>query len=109
MAMCCVPWLLMGMPFAPFTRRSDLVLDARVGDREELGVDLLADAREGGVAAFARPRQIHVDEAADRPGAARHDGDAVPEEDRLVDVVRDEDDGGALRLPDPEQLLLHLD
>ena len=42
-----------------------------------------------------------------RPGTRRHHADAVGQQDRLVDVVGDEQHGGAERLPDVEQELLH--
>src|SRR3954454_4832649 len=56
--------------------------------------------------AGARAVEADVDDLADPAGARAHDGDALPQEDRLVDVVGDEEDRRAGALPDPEQPLL---
>ena len=52
----------------------------------------------------SRIGEVDLDDLLHTPGARRHDDDARREEDRLGDRVRHEDDGGARRLPDPEQL-----
>src|SRR5688572_27425334 len=54
-----------------------------------------------------RMRQRDRHDALDAPRARRHHGDAVRHEDRLVDVVRDEEHRLAVGLPDAEQELLH--
>src|SRR5438128_3949448 len=55
----------------------------------------------------ARPRKVDIDDflQASRPGG--HQEHAVGEENRLLDVVRDEQDGELVRLPDPSEQLLH--
>jgi hypothetical protein len=52
----------------------------------------------------ARVRQVDRHDPGDPAGPRRHDDDAGREEDRLGDRVRDEDDGRAELLPDPQQL-----
>src|SRR5262249_54760283 len=47
-----------------------------------------------------RVRQVDLERRLDAPGTRRHDRDAVRHEDRLVDVVRDEEHGFPVRLPD---------
>src|SRR3954468_19637056 len=47
--------------------------------------------------------QRNVDELLDAAGPRRHDRDPLAEVDRLVDAVRDEHDGLAGLLPDPQQ------
>ena len=56
----------------------------------------------------ARPRESDV-EARDRSRrrTGRQHDHAIRQRDRLVEVVRDEEDGLALRLPQVEQLVLH--
>src|SRR5438445_649510 len=54
-----------------------------------------------------RPRQLHRHEIADLAGARGHDDDPIGEEDRLVDVVRDEEHRRLHLAPDAEQKLLH--
>src|SRR5688500_9592354 len=55
----------------------------------------------------ARVWQVDPQLELDAPGARRHHRDAVGKENRLVDVVRDEQDGLAIGLPDAQQHLLH--
>ena len=55
----------------------------------------------------ARARQRHRDLGLDAPGPRRHHVDAVGEEHRLVDVVRDEQHRDAQALPHVGQDLLH--
>ena len=86
-----------------------LELDGAVTDGEEVAIDPFTQGREGRVAPVARARAGPRHEPPDPPRAARHDGDPVPEEDRLLDVVRHQDHGRALGGPDAQQLLLHLD
>src|SRR5215831_20883077 len=54
------------------------------------------------------PRQIDLDDARLPPRPRRHDHDLVGVQDRLGDRVRDEQDGLAPRLPDPQELEAHL-
>ncbi len=65
------------------------------------------ELRRGGDLRRARPRQRHVHDVAHAARPRRHDDDPVGEEQRLVDVVGDEEDGGAHLLPHAEQQLLH--
>jgi hypothetical protein len=63
--------------------------------QEELG-DLLrerCEARRAARGQAARARHVDVEDAIDAPGARRHHDDAVGEQDRLVDRVRDEQHG----------------
>src|SRR5262249_486972 len=55
------------------------------------------------------PRMGNVDlhDALDARRARAHDDDAIGQLDGLFDVVRDEHDGFALRLPDAQQLAPH--
>src|SRR2546428_10612485 len=55
----------------------------------------------------ARARQRDHDLLADPGWARAEDDDAVAQIDRLVDIVRDEEDRLARALPDAGQLLLH--
>ena len=79
-----------------------------------LDADLLGEARLEGRECgarlhrvVARMGQVDGDVGLDPSGARRHHDDAVAEEDRLLDVVGDEQHGLALPLPDPEQEFLH--
>ncbi len=54
----------------------------------------------------ARPAERQVEHFLDAAGARAHHGDAVAEQDRLVDRVGDEHHGLALVLHDAQQLLL---
>ena len=53
-------------------------------------------------------RNIDRHDLLDGGGAGAHDHDPIGELHRLVDIVRDEDDGLSLRLPDAQQLAAHL-
>jgi len=55
----------------------------------------------------ARPWQRDRHLFADAPWTVRHDQDAIGEEERFIDVMGDEDHGGADAGPDIEQELLH--
>src|SRR5947209_14412723 len=66
--------------------------------------DLGAEGEEGGVVAAARAGQGDVDHALDAGRARGHDDDAVAHVDRLVDVVGDEEHGGAAGLPEAQDL-----
>src|SRR5262249_32167217 len=55
----------------------------------------------------ARPRQRHAEFFADRARTVAEDDDAVREQDRLGDHVRDENDGLFCLRPDAQQLELH--
>ena len=60
--------------------------------------------------ALARPRERHVEHGAEpRVGTVRHHRDAIGEEQRLVDVVRDHQRRRALGAPELEQHFLQLD
>ena len=48
----------------------------------------------------ARPRDVDLDDLADAAGSRAHDAHRVGEQDRLVDVVRDERDRAAMALPE---------
>src|ERR1700682_2129395 len=54
-----------------------------------------------------RPRQVDVQRGADAPGPVGHDVDHVAEEERLIDVVRHEQDRLTIALPEVGQHLLH--
>src|SRR5467141_2927418 len=56
---------------------------------------------------IARAREVDAHFLADARGAGGEDDDAVAEEDRLLDVVGDEDDGLARALPELDELFLH--
>ena len=55
----------------------------------------------------ARTRQRHRHVLDDAPGGRAHDQHAVGEEDRLVNVMGDEQDRGLELGPEPQQVLLH--
>ena len=55
----------------------------------------------------ARPRQRHADLVLDPPGPVGHHEHAIGDEDGLLDVVRHEQHGQAVPLPDVGQELLH--
>ena len=57
----------------------------------------------------ARTRQVDEHFLLDGGGAAGHDEDAVGQLHRFFDVVRDEEDGFLLSLPDANQILPHLE
>ncbi len=66
------------------------------------------------VSSVARARQRHIDQRLEPARVRRHHGDAVGEEHRLVDRVRDENDGASLGgrtvlSPDSQQLVLEDD
>src|SRR6266536_3482870 len=69
--------------------------------------DVAAETKEPGAVALARTRQIHRNGSLDAAGTRRQDHDAVAHVDRLVDVVRDQEDGGAARFPKAQHLILH--
>ena len=52
-------------------------------------------------------RDVDVDDLLDGGGAGAHHDDAVGKLDGFVDIVGDEDDGFALRLPDAQQFTAH--
>ena len=52
----------------------------------------------------SRPRQIDLDDARYAAGPRRHGDDAVGEQNGLADVVRHEDHGLLVRVPDAHQL-----
>src|SRR5918993_1831930 len=79
----------------PFQKRADF---ARQLD--------MARAAEG-LRSDARPRDLDRELAHDAARPRRHHHDAVTEEDRLVDRVRDQNDGLAARHPDALQLRVH--
>ena len=60
------------------------------------------------ISIVARPRQVDVVDPREPARPRRHDDDAVGEEDRLADVVRDEHDRLAALAPEPEQKQVHL-
>ena len=91
-------------------RRRDVVGGVVAVDPEPLE-ELAAQPRQPGVRPIARPRARDLDRGADRrPGlialGAEQD-DPVGERERLVDVVRDEQDRRRLRGVDVEQQILH--
>src|ERR1700735_4413073 len=51
--------------------------------------------------------QWHVDDLLDSGRPPPHDRDPVPEQDRLLDVVGDEDDRDPVPLPHGQQELMH--
>src|SRR5215467_16341838 len=67
----------------------------------------IVEARRGGRLERAGPGQVDGQAFLDAPRPRRHDTDRVREEERLLDVVGDEEDGLMLPLPDREQELLH--
>src|SRR5205085_857982 len=81
--------------FSDLVRKADLFEDAVA----KLEVAARADV--------ARMRDVDLHDSLDTRGARRHDDDAVGELDRLLDVVRDEEDRLFLRLPDAEELASH--
>ena len=91
-------------------------LDARRRHRRVLA--FLADQREHVAAQSvelrrrrdldrAWPRNAHVDALLDPSRPRSHDADAIGEQQRLLDVVRDEEHRLVVPLPDLEQQLLH--
>src|SRR5260221_8134283 len=62
------------------------------GRRGELDVDLIDDLTEARAAPVARTHQRHRDLGTDDAGIAAENGDAVGDLDRLLDIVRDEED-----------------
>src|ERR1051326_6837330 len=55
----------------------------------------------------AWPRQVHAEDLLDTAGPRAQQHDAIAEVQRLVQAVRDEDDGDAQVLPDAAELHLH--
>src|SRR5690606_36531090 len=82
-----------------------------VGDlRKEQLLDLLAQVEELGLAPkLLRPvvSERQHDLALHAPGMRRQDVDALCEEERLLDVMRDHEDGRAGLAPDVEKEPLH--
>jgi hypothetical protein len=81
-------------------RRESHELEQALAQRGERRVGV--EARPGALAA----RERHVDDRADAPGPRRHHRDAVAQEDRLLDAVRDEDDRERGARRDARELLL---
>jgi hypothetical protein len=69
---------------------------------------LLLEAGLGGDVERARAGSVDPRDRADPPGASREEHDAVGQEDRLGDRMRDEHDGRLRRLGEPLQLEVHL-
>src|SRR5258706_6016783 len=96
-------------------RRSSRYGDVRHLRRlQALGTDVLGDlrlqfreARRGLLPVVARIRQVDRELALDAPRPRAEDHAAIGHEDRLVDVVRDEQHGLLVQLPDRQQQLLH--
>src|SRR5882672_682636 len=61
----------------------------------------------GGRLDRARPRELDRDAFFDAPGARGHDAHGIGEEQRLLDVVGDEEHGLVVALPHIEKQLLH--
>src|SRR3954471_22763654 len=117
---CFAPWAASCRGFG----RASMVSSMRLGNRSHLprlpplaralaqqGPHLVPVGREGlpgpdVLLAGGRPVEADGDNLPDGAGAAAHHRDALAEEDGLLDVVGDEDDGRAGALPDAHQLLL---
>jgi len=78
-----------------------------VAGEVEVFEDLDAEAEEVGVVAFAGAVEIDVDGAFDAAGAGGHDDDFVAHVDGFIDVVGDEDHGGAAVFPEAQDFILH--
>src|SRR5438067_1673409 len=83
-------------------------LSGMFGNFQRLGADFLDqpfleldEFRRGLDLVGTRMRQVYGDLGLDTAGACAHDDDAAAEEDRLLDVVRHEQHGLLVALPDP--------
>src|SRR5207245_394156 len=72
----------------------------------EVFEDALLQRQEARVGAAARAVDLDVVEAVHAPGPAAHDDDAVAQDQRLLDVVGDEDHGRTVLAPDLEEALV---
>src|SRR5207245_10068372 len=77
-----------------------------VDDANHLAAQL-GKSRAGHHLEIPRPWQVDVQRGADAAGPVGHDVDHVAEEDRLVDVMGDEQHRLAITLPEVGQHLLH--
>src|SRR3984957_20089392 len=76
----------------------DQLLEPRLGSEERCRYDLCK---------AARPRHRHLDQLLDLPRMRRQHQDAIVQENRLVQVVRDEHNGDIDLAPDLQQVGLH--
>src|SRR5439155_25740314 len=89
---------------------SELALDRLHALLVDHAYDLVAQLGEPRAAHHVegpRPGQIDRQRDADTAGTVRHDVDHVAQEDRLLDVMGDEEHGLAVPLPEVGQPLLH--
>src|SRR5438876_5121412 len=92
----------------------DMLLPPLVADENlvaevvpDLPVELDEARLEADLGDLAGTRQVDLVDAFHRPGPGGDHADAIGERDRLLEVVRDEDDGRRHRRPEVEQLVLH--
>src|SRR5687767_106297 len=70
--------------------------------------NIAAQAQEFRTVALTGTFQSDVYDAFDAAGARSHDDNAVAHVDGLVDIVSDEEHGGAARFPEAQHFILHL-
>src|SRR5712691_5715472 len=88
-----------------FLTLSGLVADrpeALLADQPEHLALELVEARGGRRLERPRARQVHPEPLLDASRPRRHDADGVGEQERLLDVVRDEENGLVVTLPHRE-------
>lgn len=96
-------------------KRSASVESSRRSGGRRLGVageveefeDFAAETEEVGAVAFAGTVEIYFYSAFHTPRTGGHDDDAVAHVDGFVDVMGDEDHGGAAGIPEAENFILH--
>src|SRR5580765_8788447 len=82
-------------------------LERLLVDRLERLLLELAVARAGQDAVVAGTRQVDLDHLLDPPWTGGHDHDAVGEEDRLLQIVGDEEHGLPGKVVELEKMLVH--
>src|SRR5690348_6160274 len=100
-----------GAAAVTLSRAALLTLIAHQDLVAQVAPDLFVDARELGLEAdlghVARPRQLDLVAALHGARTRGDDKDPVAQRDRLLEVVRHEDDRGGARPPQRQQLVLH--
>ena len=69
--------------------------------------DFNSVAEEVGIVTFAGAIEINLDCALDASGAGAHNDNSVAHVDGFVDIVGDEDHGGAASFPKAKDFILH--
>ena len=91
----------------PFELILPVARHQRVAGEIEKFQNFSPEAKEHRAAAVTRPIKSDRDGTFNPPRALGHDDNAVAHVDRFVDVVCDEQHGGAARLPEMKHFILH--